>query len=254
MIKFFRKTRQKLLAEKKMGRYLAYAFGEIVLVVIGILIALAINNKNQQNINAQTEQTYLHGLKEEFLTSKVKLTELININEQNINGAKRIMELANLKDSLPSEEKFSKLLFNTLVSDLAFNPNNSLLNEIINSGNLKNISNAELRIMLTNWLATLEDIARQEKDLGKQREHLLNMFGNETYSLKTVFEDSGIYTELGLSKGAGKQSNLSLLYSTEFENKLLMFMLTSHATGDAHYQPLMLYLDNILDTIGKELE
>ncbi|MDC6391131.1 DUF6090 family protein [Maribacter sp. PR1] len=254
MIKFFRKTRKKLLAEKKVGRYLAYALGEIVLVVIGILIALAINNKNQQNINAQTEQTYLLGLKEEFLTSKAKLTELININEQNINGAERIMEIANLKDNLPSEEKFSKLLFNTLVSDIAFNPNNSLLNEIINSGNLKNISNAELRIKLTNWLATLEDIARQEKDLGLQRENLLDMFRTNEYSLKTVFEDSGIYKEMGLPEVAGTQSNLSLLSSTEFENKLLMFILTSQATGDAHYQPLMLYLDSILETISKELD
>jgi hypothetical protein len=46
MIKFFRKTRQKLLAENKFSKYLIYAIGEIVLVVIGILIALQINNWN----------------------------------------------------------------------------------------------------------------------------------------------------------------------------------------------------------------
>ncbi|QBA63966.1 hypothetical protein [Muriicola soli] len=47
MIKFYRKIRQKLLSENKFGKYLAYAIGEIVLVVIGILIALYINNRNQ---------------------------------------------------------------------------------------------------------------------------------------------------------------------------------------------------------------
>jgi len=47
MIKFFRKIRQKLLSENKIGNYLIYAFGEIVLVVIGILIALQINNWNE---------------------------------------------------------------------------------------------------------------------------------------------------------------------------------------------------------------
>lgn len=51
MIKFFRKIRQSLLTQNKMSKYLLYAFGEIILVVIGILLALNINNRNQQKIN-----------------------------------------------------------------------------------------------------------------------------------------------------------------------------------------------------------
>ena len=51
MIKFFRKIRQRLLTENKFSKYILYAIGEIVLVVIGILIALTINNRNQQQIN-----------------------------------------------------------------------------------------------------------------------------------------------------------------------------------------------------------
>jgi hypothetical protein len=47
MISLFRKIRQKLLQENKVTRYLAYALGEILLVVIGILIALQINNWNE---------------------------------------------------------------------------------------------------------------------------------------------------------------------------------------------------------------
>ena len=48
MIKFFRKIRQRLLTENKFSKYLLYAFGEILLVVIGILIALQINNWNEE--------------------------------------------------------------------------------------------------------------------------------------------------------------------------------------------------------------
>ncbi|MBT8306228.1 MAG: hypothetical protein KJN85_04770, partial [Maribacter sp.] len=48
MIKFFRKIRQQLLIENRTGKYLLYAIGEIVLVVIGILIALQINNWNEE--------------------------------------------------------------------------------------------------------------------------------------------------------------------------------------------------------------
>ena len=48
MIKFFRKIRQQLLSENKVGKYLLYAFGEIILVIVGILIALNLNQKSQQ--------------------------------------------------------------------------------------------------------------------------------------------------------------------------------------------------------------
>jgi hypothetical protein len=46
MIKFFRHIRRSLLEQNKMGKYFKYAIGEILLVVIGILIALSINNWN----------------------------------------------------------------------------------------------------------------------------------------------------------------------------------------------------------------
>jgi hypothetical protein len=56
MIKFFRKIRQKMLTENKFSKYLLYAIGEIILVVIGILIALQINNWNE----GRKEKSYLH--------------------------------------------------------------------------------------------------------------------------------------------------------------------------------------------------
>lgn len=254
MIKFLRKTRQKLLAENKIGRYLAYAFGEIILVVIGILIALGINNRNQRNIDAKNEQTYLLGLQEEFNTSKNKLTELIAVNRTNITSAEEIIGLMNQRDSLPSEEVLSKLLLNTFISDVAFNPNNSLLSEIINSGNLKNISNPDLRIMLTNWFATLEDISRQEEDLRHERENLLDVFRTNEYSIKTVLQQTGVYEHLNLPQDSDLSTNLQVLASREFENKLLIFIVTSHATEENHYAPLMVHINDILEAISKELD
>jgi len=57
MIKFFRNIRKKLLAEGKTTNYLKYAVGEIVLVVIGILIALQINNWNSERINLNKKKS-----------------------------------------------------------------------------------------------------------------------------------------------------------------------------------------------------
>ena len=67
MIKFFRKIRQNLLMENKTGRYLKYAIGEIILVMIGILLALQVNNWNQQRIAMQKEQLLLEALHDEFV-------------------------------------------------------------------------------------------------------------------------------------------------------------------------------------------
>lgn len=72
MIKFFRNIRQRLLSENKAGKYLAYAFGEIVLVVIGILIALQINNSNEQEKRVQKEVEVLHLFREALQTDLKK--------------------------------------------------------------------------------------------------------------------------------------------------------------------------------------
>jgi len=74
MIKFFRKIRQRLLSENKFSKYLIYAIGEIVLVVIGILLALQINNWNETNIRADQEKKMLREL-------------LINLHKDSIDNA-----------------------------------------------------------------------------------------------------------------------------------------------------------------------
>ncbi len=81
MIKFFRKIRYQLLGEGKTGKYLKYAIGEIVLVVIGILIALSINNWNENRKNSIEEKTILESLLENLKLSKIQ-SELL-ISEEN---------------------------------------------------------------------------------------------------------------------------------------------------------------------------
>lgn len=80
MIKFFRKIRYKLMSENKIGRYIKYAIGEIVLVVIGILIALQINDWNENRKERKLEKEFLIGLKE---TLQIDLQR--NLHSQQIN-------------------------------------------------------------------------------------------------------------------------------------------------------------------------
>ena len=254
MIKFFRNIRKNLLSKGKTTQYLKYAVEEIVLVVIGILIALQINNWNQNRILDRNEQIYLLGLKEEFLISKSKLKELRSVNQKNYSGAKKILEYTNSKKEPPTEALFSKILYQTFSDDIAFNPNNSLLYEMINSGNLKNLSNTDLRKQLTNWVSTIEDVSKQEAELANQRVKVLDMFRTNNTSLSTIFKQAGVYEILALPEAKTEMSNLDLLNSTEFENNVLMFIFTSYATEKAHFKPLMEDLETIINLINKELD
>ena len=84
MIKFFRKIRQNLLMENKTGKYFKYAIGEIVLVVIGILIALQINNWNEDRKNQIEEKAILskfkQDLKSDSIYYQVNLKQIISID------------------------------------------------------------------------------------------------------------------------------------------------------------------------------
>lgn len=68
MIKFFRKIRQNLSSEGNGGKYLKYAFGEIMLVVIGILIALSINNWNEERKTKKFELQFLSEIHTDLLS------------------------------------------------------------------------------------------------------------------------------------------------------------------------------------------
>ena len=82
MIKFFRKIRRSLLLENKISKYLIYAIGEIILVVIGILIALNINNKNEQRIKAEKLDTIYIEIQRELALNINRVSFLIDFYEK----------------------------------------------------------------------------------------------------------------------------------------------------------------------------
>lgn len=77
MIKFFRRIRQRLLQENQFSKYLLYAIGEIILVVIGILIALQVNNWNESRKNAIVRKNYSISLISDFKKDSLDLNSLI---------------------------------------------------------------------------------------------------------------------------------------------------------------------------------
>jgi hypothetical protein len=82
MIKFFRKIRQRLLTENKFSKYLLYAIGEIILVVIGILIALQINNWNDERKMRIVELDILRGIKQNILLDTIDLRDNMKVYKE----------------------------------------------------------------------------------------------------------------------------------------------------------------------------
>ncbi|MDO1513395.1 DUF6090 family protein [Maribacter confluentis] len=255
MLKFFRKIRHSLIVEKKLGNYLLYALGEIILVVIGILIALSIDNANQEHILREKEHVYLVGLKNEFMANKNKLHTLIEVNKRNYESAKAILNMLDNENDQPNEQELSQLLFEAFAFEIAYNPNNSLLNEMMNSGSLKDISSTALRLYLTSWNSMIDNIKIQEADLRKQRENVRDMLRSDQASLRTILDHANITVEtIGLPLSNKRYSNLELLKSKEFENNALSFILTGISTETSHYVPLVNEIDEILKLLDQELQ
>ena len=80
MIKYFRRIRQKLLANGRLSKYLVYAIGEIALVMIGILLALQVSNWNEHRKDRVKETTYLNDIKDDLQSNVVELNHIIETN------------------------------------------------------------------------------------------------------------------------------------------------------------------------------
>ena len=91
MIRGFATIRRRLLAENRFTRYLAYAAGEIVLVVVGILIALQINNWNDARKDRAREISYMRNIREDVSANIREMDEYLATREESIAAAKRIL-------------------------------------------------------------------------------------------------------------------------------------------------------------------
>ena len=158
MIKFFRKIRQQLISENQMGKYLKYAIGEILLVVIGILIALQINNWNQNRIDSKLEQDYYCRILEDFkLTQNLIDTSKKDVRKQIDYGKQIIIDIHKSKKS--KEEILNNWL--KFIRLQKFVPNNTSYKDAVSSGNLNLFKDEEIKKSLAIYDANLENILTQ---------------------------------------------------------------------------------------------
>ncbi|GAA4282214.1 DUF6090 family protein [Gaetbulibacter aestuarii] len=167
MIKFFRQFRKKLISEGKTTNYLKYAFGEIILVVIGILIALQINNWNNDRQDANQELRILQDLENEYQENLNEVNEKIHMRDGMMTSIQRLFDYMDHGiENVPLDTIRIHMGRTFLLP--TFNGTDGVTNEIINSGKLNLIQNTELKINLSNWSGTTEKVIEEEQLLVNQ--------------------------------------------------------------------------------------
>ncbi|BAO77268.1 DUF6090 family protein [Winogradskyella sp. PG-2] len=161
MIKFFRNIRQNLLSKGKTGKYFKYAIGEIILVVIGILIALQINNWNQNRIERKKESNYIENINKEFKLNRAQLDSVTFYHYKVYINATKILNLMPIDINTINKDSLSIYISETF-NHYTFNPQQSSVNSLTNTSTFETISNLELRRLLQKWDELVKDYKEEE--------------------------------------------------------------------------------------------
>ena len=198
MIPFFRKIRKKMADDNRPLKYMRYAVGEIVLVVIGILIALQINNWNEARKDKIIEQKVLKTLRSDFKSNKAQLKDNIDETEKMVSDISQLFELFRMTQS-----ELSLIPKDSIKTDIkgysTFNPSDGALTSLLLSGELNIITNDSLKNKLTNWPNLVNDAKEDEnilvekitKDLAKQELEYQSYIKNPKFKLNrlAMFDD-----------------------------------------------------------------
>lgn len=185
MIKFFRQIRQTLIMENKTGKYLKYALGEIVLVVIGILIALQINNWNQDRIDRKNEMKILKELKTDLDITINDLENTIFEVQQRFDST--IVVLEYIDAQIPFEDKMYSP-FDYMRGPRWFYPR-TITYENLKSSGINKITNDSIKIKLAEVFG--QKLNRIKDIEGRMLELL--------WDLNQELENVSVYTEINHS-------------------------------------------------------
>ncbi|MEM9078237.1 MAG: DUF6090 family protein [Bacteroidota bacterium] len=252
MIKFFRKIRQKLVAKNKFSKYLVYAIGEIILVVVGILIALTINNKNEDHKIRNTALTYLKSLNREFESNLTLLDSTIGEAKGISQAAENVLVLFSPKVLDTVSEKQISQMFGEFNKEAVYKPSNGVLFEVISSGNLKILKNETLKQKLASFEKKVERLQVQEEEVLRLRNEMsffLRQNGNFTtlFSLN-ISQDSVIQNHIGI------HSNKPIFQSNYMLNSFILYGIIQKSAVSYYYFPLKEELNSIIKLIEDEIE
>ncbi len=255
MIKFFRKLRFSSLSRKRIPKYLLYATGEIILVVIGILIALYLNNQQQEYSIQKQQENYLRQIKGEMINNINSLqVEKQELSAQMENAYKviNVINSDSLRNSL-DELEMSQMVNGLLVNDIVLPYENGALNQVIFAGGLKDIRNDSIKSQLAAWEGKVNRIRLQEEQVNqavtKIKQYLVQ-YGD----FRSLVDNLGYSQLLGLELSKNTKGNLLLLQSKEFENLVFEYIATGYPLETNVYERFEKEMQLLVHLIDEELD
>ena len=162
MTPFFRRIRHKLANDNQFLRYSRYAVGEIALVVVGILIALQINNWHENRKNIAKKEMQLKALQVEFTSNLTQLNEVISYDNLVFKTTKKLLQL-NPENSIEMASDSLRYWLHYSSYRWTFNPINGALRSAISSGDIHLIQRDSLVDMLFGWEDFVADAKEEEE-------------------------------------------------------------------------------------------
>ena len=156
-MKILRRFRYYFLEENKFRKYTLYAIGEIVLIVIGILIALQLNNLNEDRIDRERERIYLTEYLNDLEDCRTDLRQKINRTYEAFINTDTLLNLIRGEELDIDADHVNDLMMNPYRWS-TFAGSDGTVSEILNGGNLLLIRNPDIRSSIASWYANLREI------------------------------------------------------------------------------------------------
>lgn len=209
----------------KTAKYFKYAIGEIILVVIGILIALQVNNWNEQRKDQHKEAEFLKQIHTEFSENKKQFEIIKNFHLKSLKSCQWMLKnqpfkTANL-DSLRYHSLWSRVSY-------TFDPSQSSIKSLISSGSINLIQDFELRELIIRWQDLINDYLEEEIEMRKFTIDFFIPFTLDNFKLYTEderfdevlnFEQKQLEKYLNLIARKKRILNEILFVASDRENK-----------------------------------
>lgn len=199
MIIFFRRLREKFVGEGNIRRYLIYAVGEILLVMIGILLALQVNNWNEERKSSMEEQFLLSSLKEDFEVRLAELQEFRIARRQAIDAIHVINQIISEPETLPGDAAMDSILALSQ-NALTFNDQFKTLDMLFSTGMINDLSNEELKRNLILWPQQVEEMMEEQRARSASAQNVLFPLLYEYVAMREVHEKF-TFRDYNLDKG-----------------------------------------------------
>lgn len=241
------------MTEGRPNGYYTYALGEVVLVMIGILLALQVDNRNEERKEKIQERKVLQNLYQEIEANLAIIERVSGNKERVLKACSRILEHTGPDGHWNSPMDFDSLLSYALVSGFKFFPETGVMSDFLNSGKVTLLESDSLRHLITSLPHDII-LIQDEEDVYRNELHTYFLpFVGKYYPTRNIGHHLDLFNlDYPTGKSLFDSQPELLLHKPEFESMLttqflwFTFSLNFYRDLESKYQ-------TILELIDKEL-